>query len=51
MTYEDLRYETADGIAAITLNRPQTLNAYTTAMGQSLERAVAAVQRYLASGV
>ncbi|HEX2565832.1 MAG TPA: enoyl-CoA hydratase [Burkholderiales bacterium] len=42
MTYEDLLYESAEGIAAITLNRPQALNAYTAAMGQSLERAVAA---------
>jgi len=42
MTYEDLTYEAAEGIAAIALNRPQALNAYTAAMGQSLERAVAA---------
>ena len=42
MTYEDLLYESAEGIAAITLNRPQALNAYTAAMGQSLESAVAA---------
>ena len=41
-TYEDLTYEATDGIALLTLNRPQALNAYTAAMGQSLERAVAA---------
>ena len=41
MNYEDLTYEAAEGIAAITLNRPQALNAYTAAMGQSLESAVA----------
>ena len=41
MNYQDLLYESAEGIAAITLNRPQALNAYTAAMGQSLESAVA----------
>jgi len=39
--YEDLLYETKDGVAVISLNRPQALNAFTAAMGQSLERAVA----------
>jgi len=39
--YEDLTSETKDGVAVISLNRPQSLNAYTAAMGQSLERAVA----------
>jgi enoyl-CoA hydratase/carnithine racemase len=39
--YEDLVYESKDGVALITLNRPQTLNAFTAAMGQSLEQAVA----------
>jgi enoyl-CoA hydratase/carnithine racemase len=38
--YEDVVYEVADGIAVVTLNRPQALNAYTVAMGQSLRRAV-----------
>jgi enoyl-CoA hydratase/carnithine racemase len=41
MSYEDLTCETKDGVAVVTLNRPQALNAYTAAMGQSLERAVA----------
>lgn len=40
--YEDLVYEAKDGVAVLFLNRPQALNAYTGAMGQSLERAVAA---------
>src|SRR5258706_6654510 len=40
--YEDLTYETAEGVALVTLNRPQALNAYTAAMGQSLEGAIAA---------
>jgi enoyl-CoA hydratase/carnithine racemase len=39
--YEDLIYETHDGVAVVFLNRPQSLNAYTAAMGQSLESAVA----------
>ena len=39
--YEDLLYEARDGVAVISLNRPQALNAYTAAMGQSLKRATA----------
>src|SRR5262245_18960593 len=39
--YEDLIYESKDGVALITLNRPQALNAFMAAMGQSLEQAVA----------
>jgi len=37
----DLIYEVKDGIAVVTLNRPQALNAYTAAMGASLKQAVA----------
>jgi enoyl-CoA hydratase/carnithine racemase len=40
-SYEDLIYEAKDGVAVISLNRPQALNAYTAAMGHSLKRAVA----------
>src|SRR5436190_5807413 len=40
-SYEDLIYEAKDGIAVISLNRPQALNAFTTTMGHSLKRAVA----------
>jgi len=39
--HEDLIYEVKDGVAVVTLNRPQALNAYTVAMGESLKRAVA----------
>ncbi len=39
--YEDLIYETHAGVAVVFLNRAQSLNAYTAAMGQSLESAVA----------
>jgi enoyl-CoA hydratase/carnithine racemase len=37
----DLTYEAKDGVAIVTLNRPQALNAYTAAMGASLKQAVA----------
>lgn len=40
--YEDLLYETQDGVAVIRLNRPESLNAFTPAMGASLKRALGA---------
>lgn len=36
MEYEDLLFEVRDGIARITLNRPDALNAFSAAMGRSL---------------
>jgi enoyl-CoA hydratase/carnithine racemase len=39
--YEDVLYEAKDGVALISLNRPDSLNAFTAAMGQGLKRAVA----------
>jgi enoyl-CoA hydratase/carnithine racemase len=39
-TYEDILFELRDGVALITLNRPEKLNAWTPAMGASLKRAV-----------
>ena len=39
--YEDILYSTADGVATITLNRPDKLNAWTAAMQSSIKRAMA----------
>ena len=38
---EDVIYEVQDGVGVVTLNRPDSLNAFTAAMGQGLKRAVA----------
>ncbi len=39
--YASILYETSDGIATITLNRPEKLNAYTTEMGEEVVDAFA----------
>ncbi len=39
--YEDVTYEVKDGVGLVTLNRPDSLNAFTAAMGLGLKRAVA----------
>ena len=39
--YEDVTCETKDGVAVISLNRPQALNAFTQAMGRGLKQSVA----------
>ena len=39
-SFEDLLYEARDGVAVIRLNRPEFLNAFTTAMGESLKQAI-----------
>lgn len=41
-SYEDVLYEARDGVAVVTLNRPEFLNAFTAAMGRGLQQAVAA---------
>jgi enoyl-CoA hydratase/carnithine racemase len=39
MDYETLRYDVADGILTLTLNRPDQLNAFTVQMADDLEKA------------
>ena len=41
MSYEQIRFETADGIARITLNRPDRLNSFTAQMHAELRDALA----------
>ncbi len=41
-TFEDVLYEVKDRVAVIRLNRPESLNAFTAAMGVGLRKAVAA---------
>lgn len=45
MTYQDILFDVADGVATITLNRPAKLNAYTTEMGEEVTHAFRDVQR------
>jgi len=40
MTYTTIQWEQSDGIGRITLNRPETLNAWTAEFGAELKRAV-----------
>jgi enoyl-CoA hydratase/carnithine racemase len=42
MDYSDILLEVADGVALVTLNRPDRLNAYTRTMGRELHEAFAA---------
>ncbi len=39
--YQDVIYEVNDRVAVVSMNRPESLNAFTAAMGQSLKRAIA----------
>ena len=43
MNYEQIRFETSDGVARITLNRPDRLNSFTTRMHGELRDALARV--------
>ncbi|HEY8154883.1 MAG TPA: enoyl-CoA hydratase-related protein [Myxococcota bacterium] len=42
--YQNILYEVADGIATITLNRPEKLNAYTLEMGEEVVDAFARIR-------
>jgi len=42
MAYTEILLEVADGVALVTLNRPERLNAYTSTMGRELAEAFAA---------
>jgi len=44
MGYENIKFETGSGIARITLNRPDRLNSFTTAMHADVRDALAAVK-------
>jgi naphthoate synthase len=50
-TYEDIRYETLDGIAKITINRPQVRNAFRPQTVREMMLAFAAAQQDRAIGV
>src|SRR5690242_9061687 len=41
MAHEDILFEASDGVAVVTLNRPDRLNAYTPTMGRELAEAFA----------
>lgn len=43
--YRDILFEIADPVATITLNRPQTLNAWTARMGAEVKHALAVAER------
>jgi 2-(1,2-epoxy-1,2-dihydrophenyl)acetyl-CoA isomerase len=45
MDYQDLLFDISDGIATVTLNRPEKLNAYTADMGEEVTHAIRSVQR------
>jgi len=45
MSYDNILFECDGGIATLTLNRPDKLNAYTTEMGDEITRAFRSVQR------
>src|SRR5258708_1448986 len=40
MSYAEIHYEVADGVAEVTLNRPDKLNAWTLRMGAEVEHAL-----------
>jgi 2-(1,2-epoxy-1,2-dihydrophenyl)acetyl-CoA isomerase len=51
MSYQTILFEAADGIARLTLNRPDRLNSFNTTMHSEVQDALAAVQRDAAARV
>jgi 2-(1,2-epoxy-1,2-dihydrophenyl)acetyl-CoA isomerase len=51
MSYQTITFETADGIARLTLNRPDRLNSFNTAMHSEIRDALTALQRDAAARV
>src|SRR5262249_14327356 len=45
MGYQEILYAAGDGIATVTLNRPEKLNAWTLAMGQEVRQAMEEAER------
>ena len=45
MTYSTIRYEVADGVATITLNRPEVRNAFNDQMADEVQAALKAAER------
>ena len=45
MDYKDILFDVSEGIATITMNRPEKLNAYTTELGDEVTHAFREVQR------
>src|SRR5437762_12986754 len=45
MNYEQILYDVADGIATITLNRPEKLNAWTMRLGAEVRHAMVHADR------
>ncbi len=45
MEYQDISVAVQDGIATVTLNRPQKLNAYTALMGNEITHAYESLGR------
>ena len=43
-TYENILFDVSDGVATVTLNRPDKLNAYTTEMGEEVVAAFRGVR-------
>ena len=40
MSFENIVYEVANGVAVLTLNRPETLNSFTVAMHEDVQAAM-----------